>query len=79
MIKDPNEGGPIISIIYKQECGLIIATFDGLIKNYESMEFKLVWDHSENQLEFVDRTTFTVCAYSEKLGYLCLGGVEGKL
>lgn len=43
------------------------------------MDFKLVWDHYENQLEFVEKATITVCEYSHKLSYVCCGGVEGKL
>jgi len=43
------------------------------------MEFKLVWQHNESQHNFIEKTTMTVCAHSKKMGFLCVGGVEGKL
>lgn len=43
------------------------------------MEFKLVWDHDESHINFIEKTTITVCSYSKKLGYIATGGVEGKI
>jgi len=51
-------------VLYSLESGLILSTFDGYLKNYDAMDFKLVWDHYENQLDFVEKTTITVCEYS---------------
>ena len=43
------------------------------------MEFKLVWDHNESHLTFLEKSTITVCSYSPKMGFIAVGGVEGKI
>lgn len=71
--------GPITNVLYHEDSGLIVTTFDGVLRNYESMEFKLVWEHNESHLNFIQKSTITVCDYSHQLGFICVGGVEGKL
>lgn len=44
------------------------------------MEFKQEWDIDINYLvNPSDKSTITVCDYSKKLGYICIGGVEGSI
>jgi hypothetical protein len=71
--------GPITNILYIRDSGLIITTFDGTLLNYDSMEFKLIWEMNENSHNIDDKFTMTICAYSHKLAYICVGGIEGKL
>ncbi len=51
-----------------------------MLKNYESMEFKLVWDYNPgNNSQVIEKTTITVSSYSHKLGFIAVGGVEGRI
>jgi hypothetical protein len=71
--------GPITNIIYNEDCGIMLTTFGGILMNFEALEFKMVWEYNDNSLSFTDKTTMTVCTYSHKLGYICIGGIEGRI
>lgn len=43
------------------------------------MEFKLVWENNDGNASIVEKSTITVSDYSLKFGYICTGGVEGRI
>jgi hypothetical protein len=79
--------------MYQPDCGLIFTTFEGLLKNYDQLTFKPVWEHFERHHALVDKRhlgtniedeesvkfTMTLMDYSVKNGYLAVGGIEGVL
>jgi hypothetical protein len=72
----------------------MVTFFNGVIKNYDQITLKEVWEHSENNrggnnegnsesgstgdMEKL-KVTMTVCEYSPLKGYLVVGGVEGMM
>lgn len=54
-----------------------MSTFKGLLKVFDSMEFKPQWEtHNHKRKE---KTTITAFDYSQEIGFIAVGGVEGKL
>lgn len=71
------EQGPITQAYYHKDVGLIVSMFKGMLHIYDSMEFKILWETTnQNRKEDITITTFD---YSAKAGLIAVGGVEGKI
>ena len=68
---------PLTKLFYHQDVGLIVSSFKGTLHLYDSMEFKLLWETTNQTRK--EKTTISCFSYSKRAGLIAVGGVEGKL
>ena len=71
------------SLIYESSVGAIITYFNGNFKIYDPIVFQQeVWWHQEMNLNGEEREnniTFVTSSFSKKIGFLAIGGIEGRV
>lgn len=57
--------GPVTKIYYHRDVGMLVSTFKGMLQVYDSMEFKILWETTNQNSQRKEKLTITAFDYSQ--------------